>query len=85
MRKEFLKHQLSYSILLILVLLFVFLFFAFWPNRYYQRILVLDFSTAYFLWGIITHVKTEKINQKVIMEYVSISLLIGVILFLITL
>lgn len=85
MFKELLKHKLAYSILLLGLLMFTFYFFAVWPNRVYQRTLILGFSLFYFLWGIMVHVKSKSINKRVVMEYLAVSLLIGSLLFLITL
>ena len=85
MQKEFFKHKWAYSILLLGLSLFTFYFFAAWPNRIFQRILVVAFAVFYFVWGVITHVKAKQINQRLVMEYLTISLLVGVLLFLVTL
>lgn len=85
MHREILKHKWAYGILLVALLSFTFGFFSVWPNRVYQRTLVIIFSAFYFIWGLVTHVKSRKLNQQVVMEYLAISLLTGVLLFLVTL
>jgi hypothetical protein len=85
MRKEILKHKLAYGFLLVALISFVFGFFTVWPNRIYQRMLIVSFSVFYFIWGLMTHVKSKRLTQQVFMEYLATSLLVGVLLFLITL
>ncbi|MFZ5437908.1 MAG: hypothetical protein ACOZAK_02550 [Patescibacteria group bacterium] len=85
MHREILKHKLAYGLLLVALLSFSLGFFAVWPNRTYQRSLIIGFSFFYFIWGLLTHVKSRRLNQQVFMEYLAVSLLIGVLLFLVTL
>jgi len=84
MRSEIFKHKLAYGLLLVAILTFTLGFFAVWPNRIHQRILIVIFSVFYFLWGVMTHVKSRKFTNKVLSEYLATSLLVGVLLFLIT-
>jgi hypothetical protein len=85
MKSEILKHKLAYGFLLVALISFVFGFFAVWPNRAYQQILIVSFSIFYFVWGLMTHVKSRRLTQQVFMEYLATSLLAGVLLFLVTL
>lgn len=85
MKKEILKHKLAYGILLVALFTFTLGFFAVWPDRVRQRTLIIGFSFFYFIWGLVTHVKSRKLNQQVFMEYLATSLLVGVLLFLVTL
>ena len=84
MKFNFNHHKLAYAVLLIGIGIFLFYFFAVWPNRVAQRLSSLIFAVFYFLWGITTHIKTSGLNSKVITEYFAVSLLIGLLLFLIT-
>lgn len=84
MKKEFLKHKLAYSSLLIVLFIIVLLYFAAWPNIKLQRIISIILALFYFLWGILTHLKSDRISKKVIFEYFLISLLAALILVLIT-
>jgi len=85
MRHEILKHKLAYGFLLVALLTFGLSFFAVWPNRIYQRVLIVVFASFYFVWGLVTHVKSKRLTQQIFMEYLAISLLVGVLLFLVTL
>ena len=85
MRHEILKHKLAYGFLLVALLTFGLGFFAVWPNRIYQRVLIVAFASFYFIWGLVTHVKSKRLTQQIFMEYLAISLLVGVLLFLVTL
>ncbi|MCC6711500.1 MAG: hypothetical protein IT416_04090 [Candidatus Pacebacteria bacterium] len=85
MRHEILKHKWAYGFLLVALATFGLGFFAVWPDRVYQRVFIIAFSIFYFFWGLVTHFKSKKLTQPVFMEYLAISLLIGVLLFLVTL
>jgi len=85
MKKEILKHKLAYGFLLVALLFFIIGFFSVWPNRIFQRVLAVGLSIFYFIWGLMTHVKSKKLTQYVVMEYLAMSLLVGILLFLVTL
>lgn len=85
MKAEFLKHQLAYITLMIFLAVYVLLFFALWPNRLYQRYLSIFIAVFYFFWGVISHSTSNNISKRVILEYLTVSLLGGLMLFLITL
>lgn len=83
--KSFLKkNQLAYLILFLLLASFALLFMRAWPNRDLQRQIAIGFGIMYFIWGILTHVKSKKINTEIIFEYLSISMLAVLIIVLIT-
>jgi hypothetical protein len=79
------RHKLAYFILLLGIGIFILYFFAVWPNRVYQRVLSGLFVGFYFLWGIMAHVKSNRLTPRVLLEYFAASLLIGTLLFLVTL
>lgn len=84
--KSFLKkNQVAYLALFALLAGFSYLFMKTWPNVQMQRYLAVGFGVSYFLWGIITHVKSKRINSEIIFEYLSISMLAILIIILITL
>lgn len=84
--KSFLKkNQLAYIFLFILLVAFVLLFMKAWPNSLMQRYIAIIFGVLYFLWGMITHIKSKKINSGIIFEYLSVSMLAVLIIVLITL
>jgi len=85
MRHELLRHKLAYFILILGLFLLTVLFLAAWPNPWLQRAVVLAMSAFYVGWGIATHVHADKITRRIVYEYVSMGLLAGMILFLVTL
>jgi len=84
MRREFIKHKLAYSILAAVLLSVVFLFFAVWPSLVLQRLLAVFLAVFYFVWGLLTHFKTETLTAKVVAEYLAVSFMAGGMLLLIT-
>ncbi|MFH2118525.1 MAG: hypothetical protein ABII10_02220 [Candidatus Paceibacterota bacterium] len=84
MKFSFTSHKFAYAILLIGIGAFLFYFYAVWPNRVAQRLSSLIFAIFYFFWGIATHIKTRHLTSRVVAEYFAVSLLIGLLLFLIT-
>ncbi len=85
MKNELLHHRLSYAVLICALSFFIVFFLGLWPNRMYERIAVAALVGFYILWGIITHLRSDHISRHIISEYITISLLAGVMLFLITL
>jgi hypothetical protein len=84
-RPELAKHTIAYLILVTGLTLIVFGFLAVWPNRVAQRYMVLILCAFYLAWGMLTHVKTNKLTLRVIAEYVGITLLGGLILLVVSL
>lgn len=84
-RPELAKHALAYAILVIGFSLIVTGFFAVWPNRVAQRYMILILAAFYFAWSMITHVKTEHLTGRVIVEYVAVAFLGALLLLVVTL
>ncbi len=84
MRQEFLHHKIAYLVLIIFLGLISFLYLAAWPDIIYQRYLILLMAVFYFFWGVINHFKTDRVNKKIILEYLGISVLAGSLMFLVT-
>jgi hypothetical protein len=84
MRNELATHRLAYSILVILLLVFGTAIFGAWPNRELQRILIAGLSISYCIWGVVTHVKSQFLTPRVVIEYVVVSLFAGMLLELLT-
>ena len=85
MRRELFRHKLAYLILIIGLMLLTILFLAAWPNPWLQRIVVVAMSAFYVLWGVVTHLHADKITRRIVYEYLSMGVLAGMILFLVTL
>lgn len=85
MKDEILRHKIAYLILSLGVTVFVFSFLGVWPNRWQQRLLVLGMAGFYFLWGLLTHLKTQTITKSVAWEYGMVAMMAAILLFLITL
>ncbi len=84
MRQELARHRVAYSVLLLLLFLFGVGIFGAWPNREMQRYLIVGLAASYFVWGIVTHVKSDSITSRVVIEYGIVSLLAGAFLTLMT-
>lgn len=85
MKKELLSHKLSYSALILFLLLVGFLFLAAWPDITYQRYLIIFMSSFYFFWGVMVHLKRKELSARITLEYLGVSLLAGLVLYLTTL
>lgn len=85
MKGEFLRHKLSYFVLIFGLSFFVMIFLGAWPNRAVERAGVVSLAVFYFAWGILSHLKEEHVTKRIISEYASISFLAAFLLFLITL
>lgn len=84
MKRELLQHKLQYVILISGLMILTLLFLAVWPNRVLQRLVVISLSLFYMTWGIVTHLHADRITRKIIYEYISVGLLAGALLFLVT-
>ncbi len=80
-----LKLKLAYLFLILFLVLVILLFSAVWPDIVYQRYLILLMTVFYFFWGIIVHLKLDQLTKKIVLEYLGVSLLAGLMVFLITL
>ncbi len=85
MNKLPIKSKLPYLVLIIFLSLIIFLFFTAAYEVAYQRYLILLLVVFYFFWGIVTQHKAGRLTKKLILEYLGISFLAALLLFLITL
>ncbi len=84
MQQELLKHRWAYLILTLGMVLIAVAFLGVWPNRWLQRAVIGVMVIFYSLWGSLTHLHTDHLTKRVASEYISISLLAGVLLLLVT-
>ncbi len=82
--KEIQTHKYAYAVLVMLLVGFTILFLAVWPNRYFQRIVVIFLAISYFFWGVATHLKTDHISPRVVLEYLGVSSLAAALLLFVT-
>jgi hypothetical protein len=85
MLKELKKHKLAYLFLIVGLILGVALFLGSWPDRRLQRLVSIGMATFYILWGILTHLRENRITRRVVLEYLGVGVLAGLSLVLITL
>ncbi len=84
MNREFKQHRIAYGILAVVLVVFLVLFFAAWPNKLLQRILIILIGIFYVGWGSVTHVKTDHLTKQVFYEYLGVAVLSALILLLVT-
>lgn len=84
MLSDFKQHRHAYIVLVVVLFLFVTLFMHFWPNKMYQRVVLVSMSLFYFTWGVFVHTKMKHISKIVVYEYLAIAILAGSILTLLT-
>ncbi len=84
MKHELSTHRWAYLILILGLVLITLLFLGAWPNRLYQRFVILGLVVFYSLWGTLTHLHADHLTKKIAYEYMSMSLLAGALLFLVT-
>jgi hypothetical protein len=84
MTHEFSQHKLAYGFLILGLIIFMVSFFAVWPNRWLQRIVIVMGIIFYTSWGSLTHFKSDHLTRSVIYEYFGIAFLGGGLLFLVT-
>lgn len=84
MRREFARHPIAYSVLVAGLIVLIVLFLAAWPSLFWQRVVILLLGLFYLSWGVMTHVKSEFVSRRVILEYLGVSLLATALLFLVT-
>ncbi len=85
MFRELYTHGRAYGVLATALILWVVLFVGAWPNRGVQRLLVLGLVAFYIGWGSLSHRRSGHLSGQIVQEYVSIGILGGVIMWLITL
>lgn len=81
---ELKKHKIPYTILVVGLLTGLALFLGTWPNVVQQRLVILGIGVFYFIWGVVTHVKTSYVTKQVVLEYLGVSVLGMVMLVLLT-
>jgi predicted lysophospholipase L1 biosynthesis ABC-type transport system permease subunit len=74
----------SYLVIGSILLVFTALFLWAWPNRDLQRVLIGCLMLAYFVWGVVTHTKSNVLTLHLVLEYLGVSLLAGILLVLVT-
>lgn len=70
---ELSRHKVAYLILSLVMIGFVMAYLAFWPHRWWLRILSVAMAMFYVAWGITTHVKTRAITKQVVYEYLGVA------------
>lgn len=85
MKKELLRHRVAYVTLFAGLAVFLTLFVGLWPNREMQRASILGLMVFYSIWGVVTHLHAETISHRVALEYMTVSLLGGTVLLVLTL
>lgn len=85
MKRELKKHKLAYLTLFSGFVIFLLFFLGVWPNRDLQRFAVICLMFFYFVWGVVTHVKTTTFTKRVAYEYAAVSILGGIFLLILTL
>ncbi len=84
MKKEVQQHIKSYLVIGSILLVFSALFLWAWPNRDLQRVLIGCLMLTYFVWGVVTHTKSNVLTLHLVLEYLGVSLLAGILLVLVT-
>lgn len=83
MKNEFLSHRLAYLLLILGLVVFTLLFLAVWPQHWLQRMVAIGIATFYMGWGVLFHVHTQRISKHVIREYLAMSAVALVLLFIV--
>ena len=84
MNRELKHHRLAYAVLALVLIVFLVLYFAAWPNKLLQRLLIILVGIFYVGWGSVTHVKTDHLTKQVFYEYLGVATLSVLILLLVT-
>lgn len=84
MLKEIREHFFAYLVLFIFLVAFGYFYIKYYHIAEVARLLAFALSFFYFSWGVITHLKAGKVHYKILAEYLSISLLVGSLLALLT-
>ena len=84
MKQELIKHRIAYAFLFAGLCCFLATFLGAWPDKDWQRISIFGVVVFYFLWGVVTHVKTTTFTKRVALEYGAIAVLGGFFLLILT-
>jgi hypothetical protein len=79
--RDFQKHLSHYLVLLLILLAAGGMFYFLRFKPFYQMTVILLFSFAYVLWGVIHHWLAEDLHLKIIVEYLLIGLLVNLVIF----
>lgn len=77
-------HLVAYVILLLLLGTGMAFFAHSWPSKLQERWAIAVLSIGYFIWGVVTHVRTKKLTSYVVKEYAAVAFLGGLVLLLLT-
>jgi len=84
-RKELQRHPFAYVILFGGLALLGATFLHVWPDKILQRAIIGCMVLFYLVWGLVTHVTAEHLTHRIFAEYLMVSLLGGIVLFVVTL
>lgn len=84
MKQELKAHWKAYLSLALALGIFAVVFFLYHYEKHVQQAAIVGIVLYYSLWGIITHTKATHITFKLAFEYISVAILGGTILFLLT-
>ncbi len=84
MLREVRTHWRSYLALVAGLCAFTYLYLSFWPNILMIRYISLALGIFYTVWGVLAHTKTKRITNRVVWEYVTVSILAVLLLWAVT-
>ena len=84
MWQEIHTHWRSYTALVVGLCAFAYLYLSFWPNLTMIRYISLALGIFYSTWGILAHTKSKRITRGVVWEYITVSTLAVLLLWVIT-
>jgi len=84
MKNQLKQHLIAYSLLIIGLLVGAGGYIYVWPNQKLMRLVALFLASFYFIWGVVTHVKTKRISVRVVYEYATVALLASLALLVLT-
>lgn len=81
---ELRQHPLAYGVLFALMCTLILFSAMFWQSRLLLRFGFLLFTVGYFVWGVITHSRSNTVTLSVMAEYAGVAILGGLLLLLLT-
>lgn len=84
MKEELRKHKIAYALLAIFLAAGAVSYMLVWPNRSLQRTCGVALASGYFIWGVVTHTKSNHLTMRIVLEYASVALFAGMALALVT-
>ncbi len=73
--KNLKKYFIDYLIFITVGILFITLLSFFKGNRFEQFIIITLFVNLYIFWGVFHHIKLNRLNLKIVVEYIIIGFL----------